>query len=112
MKQHDLREASLVVSMTDKNKRYLQFSILAALLGAALLTLNAKFPSAVESLYTQGATGLLKKVTFTEVSLTRPLDYYVGKIEDMWVGPLTSVVTGGLFLLFCLWFLLQSWLLV
>jgi len=63
------------------------------------------FPSKAAELYSRGEIGLLRKIAFSHEKEIRPLGYYVGMVEDACLGPLTSVVSGGLFLLFSLWFL-------
>ena len=98
----------MMLLMPDRKSRAQWFLFLLIVCGSLLFLLNMKFPSAVEKCYSQGQTALLRKISFTDENVSRPLDYYVGKIEDVWVGPFTSVVTGGLFLLFCLWFLQRA----
>lgn len=98
----------------DKKPRSNLFLFLLIFCGIFLLLLNMKFSSVVGALYSHRQMEFLNIVSCSGENLNRPLDYYVGRIEDVWVGPFTSVVTGGLFLLFCLWFLqgagsLQFW---
>ena len=89
----------------NQKKRYMIFAYLFIVFGSCLVILNTQLPSAVGGMYSRGETGFLNNISFTSETEIRPVDYYVGKIEDLWLGPLTSVVSGGLFLLFCLWFL-------
>jgi len=91
--------------MSDQKKRIITFGVLLIVLGSFFTVLNVKFPAMAEGLYAQRKIDLLKKISFTDEKQIRPPAYYIGKIEDAWVGPLTSLVSGGLFLLFCLWFL-------
>ena len=88
-----------------EKKRILVFFCLLLVLGSSLTVLNMGLPSKMAEWYSRGEIGLLKKISFSHEKEIRPLDYYTGKIEDAWVGPLTSVISGGLFLLFCLWFM-------
>ena len=91
--------------MANKKKLSLIFWFLLIVLGSDVLILNLKFQSAVEGLYARGKVELLKKLTFSNEKEVRPVEYYTGKIENAWVGPLTSVVSGGLLLFFCLLYL-------
>ena len=91
--------------MANKKTQYVTFWFLLIFAGSLIALLNIKFPSVVEGLYAKGEIGLLRTISFTGEKEIRPLDYYVGKIEDVWVGPLTSVVAGGLLLFFCMLFL-------
>ena len=88
-----------------QKKRSLTFGVLFLILGSLLVVINTQFPSVAEGLYSRGESGILRKIALSDAKEIRPLDYYTGKIEDAWLGPLTSLVSGGLFMLFCLWFL-------
>ncbi len=67
------------------------------------LWINFTGASWVQRLYEQKDFGSLNK--FSASSVDRTLEFYQGKIDDVWIGPVTNVVVHVLFLIFCLIYL-------
>lgn len=86
------------------NKRnHLIFCLIFILSWAAFFFIKFFGPTAIEILYKHPSFDILNKIVgITDV---RPLDYYLGEIEIALLGPLKSMISGGIFLAFCLIYL-------
>ncbi|VAX37026.1 hypothetical protein MNBD_UNCLBAC01-1554 [hydrothermal vent metagenome] len=79
------------------------FWIAVGISSTVLFWINLQFPHFIEGIYQNQNFELLNQWAGAQVQ--EPLGYYVGRIEDVFVGPLTSVVTYVLFAFFCLLYL-------
>ncbi len=91
--------------MNAQIKRYV-FWVVTSFLSIFLLFLNFQFPSFVEKIYQKKNFVLLNQ--FVDHDINETLGYYVGQVDNIYVGPVTSVITYTLFALFCLLYLKKS----
>ncbi len=89
-----------------QKSKYKLFWFFLVILGASVIFINLKFSSFIKQKYNEGKFDLINSLSFTTEQ--QQVDFYVGTIENLWVGPLTSVVSGMLFLSFCLLYLQKA----
>jgi hypothetical protein len=82
------------------------FWILTLVLTGLIIFLHQNYPSQIDKLYQGKQFATLNH--WAGETEERSLDYYVGTIEDRWVGPLTNTVCHLLFAAFCLLYLREA----
>jgi hypothetical protein len=87
-------------------KQDLIFAISFFLLGLIFCLLKTYSPQIIESLYQSKSFELLNKLSHSQG--TQSLDYYQGETEIVLFGPLKSLISGFLFLIFSLFYLRNS----
>lgn len=83
-------------------KRIFYWLIFAFMAGLYIL-ISVYTPRWIEEQFQSGHLSLLNQLTFS--AQERPLEFYIGKIEDYWIGPLQSLISGVLLLSFALIYL-------
>jgi len=88
-----------------KNLHIFFWSITGALI-ALVLVVQLKYSGYIDQLYETEEFSTLNQLA--KVSTNQSLDYYIGRIDDEWVGPMSNVIFHGLLAGFCLLFLRQA----
>lgn len=60
-------------------------------------------PEIIEILYASGNTDILNKLTGSKI--IQPLNFYLGSVEELFLGPISMVASGLAFLSFCFFYL-------
>jgi hypothetical protein len=82
------------------------FWILTVVLSILVIMSHRAYPSFVEKLYQDKQFATLNQ--WAGITEEKSLDFYVGKIEDRWFGPITNTVYHLLFAAFCLLYLREA----
>lgn len=85
------------------SSQHTRFALTAALCLAPVCALNAFFSPWIDHLHASRSFSLLNALTFADGQY--PVEFYAGRIYDLWAGPLTAVICGLVFLHFARVFL-------
>ncbi len=86
-----------------KNKGKISFLIIAFLIGCCVLIVNLNFERWITEQYANHNYSLLNKLSASKQ--IQSLDYYIGKVEDVCIGPISNWVMHLVFAIFCLLYL-------
>src|SRR3989338_4015186 len=90
----------------NRQKKKLIFCVAVIIFLSVYFLIKTQGPAIVEAAYRGGDIDTLNKITHS--SKTQSLDFYLGRMQEALWGPLTELISGMLFLGFCLVYLKAS----